>query len=98
MTKSKRIEPERLKLKGSIKNKDITILVDSSNICNLVDTKSAKQVNLFVYPVKNLIVSIINDEQVEGVGGCHKVSLQIPGTQLHIRCYVLPLREVDIVL
>lgn len=40
------MEPRTLKLKGSIKNKDITILVDYGSTHNLVDIKIEKQLNL----------------------------------------------------
>ena len=39
---SEKIEQKRLKLKGIIKNKDITILVDYKSTHNLVDIKMEK--------------------------------------------------------
>jgi hypothetical protein len=70
-----KMEPRTLKLKGSIKNKNITILVDSGSTHNFVDINLAKQLNLFVYPVKDLIVTIVDGQQVKGIGRCHKVSI-----------------------
>ena len=65
---------------------------------NLVDTRIVKRLNLFVYPMKNLVVSTIDGRQVEGIGKCHKVSLQIQDLNLQTKCYALPLNEIDVVL
>jgi hypothetical protein len=53
-----KMEPRTLKLKRSIKNKNITILIDSGSTHNFVDVNLAKQLNLFLYPVKDLIVMV----------------------------------------
>ena len=37
--------------------------------------KRANEFNLFVYPMKNLMVSTINDRHAEEVEGFHKVPL-----------------------
>ena len=42
VTKSEKVEPKRLHLKGTIKNKNITILVDLGSTHNLVDIKMTK--------------------------------------------------------
>jgi len=96
--KSRTIKTKRLKVKGSIKNKYITILIDSRSTHNLTDINVAKELNLFVYPVKSLTVSTIIDGHVGVVGQCHKVSLQIQDLKLQTRCYTLPLKDVDMVL
>jgi hypothetical protein len=62
------VEPRTLKFKGSIKNKNITILVDSGSTHNFMDINLAKQLNLFVYPMKDLMVTIVDGQQVKGVG------------------------------
>jgi hypothetical protein len=54
-----KMEPRTLKLKGSIKNKNITILVESGSTHNFMDIILAKQLNLFVYPMKDLIITIV---------------------------------------
>jgi hypothetical protein len=63
-----------------------------------VDINLAKQLNLFVYPVKDLIVKVANGQQVKGIGRCHKVFVQIQSLELQTRCYALPLSGMDMVL
>jgi len=82
MAKSRTIETNLLKVIGSIKNKYITILINSGSTHNLVDTNVVKELNLFVYHVKSLTISSITDGHVEVVGQCHKVSLQIQDFKL----------------
>jgi hypothetical protein len=48
----RKVEPRTLKFKGSIKGKNITILVDSGSTHNFVDINLAKQLNIFVYLVR----------------------------------------------
>jgi hypothetical protein len=50
------MKPNTLRLKGNPKGKDITILVDFGSTHNFVDINLAKQLNLFVYPAKELMV------------------------------------------
>ena len=97
-TKPHKLEQKRLKLNGTIKNKDVTILIDPGSTHNLVDMKIAKALNLFVYPVKNLTVSTITDQHLDEVGKCHKVPLHIQDLKLQIDCYALSLKGVDMVL
>jgi len=96
--KSRTIKSKRLIVKGSIKNKYISILIDLGSTHNLIDINVAKELNIFVYPVKNIIVSTIVDGHFGVLGQCHKVSLQIQYLKLQTICYMLPLKDVDMVL
>jgi hypothetical protein len=42
-----------------------------------VDINLARQLNLFVYPVRDLMVTTIDGQQVKGLGWCHKVFVHI---------------------
>jgi len=55
-----RVEPRTLKLKRSIKSKNIIILVDSRSTHNFVDINLAKKINIFVYLVRDLMVTIVD--------------------------------------
>jgi len=63
-----------------------------------VDIKIVRQINIFAFPMKNLIVSNIKDQQVEGVGKFHNVSLQVQDLNLQTGCYTRPLYVMDMVL
>jgi hypothetical protein len=91
-------QPKTLKLKGIIKSRNVMILVDSNSTHNCIDINVAKQLNLFVYPTKDLTVMVVNGQKVKGVGRCHKVLVQIQELELQTRFYALPLDEMDMVL
>jgi hypothetical protein len=93
-----KVEPRTLKFKGRIKGKNITILVDSGSTHNFVDINLARQLNLFVYPVRNLVVTTTDGQQIKGLGRCHKVSVQIQNLELQSGYYALPLSGMDMVL
>jgi hypothetical protein len=76
-------ETKGTKIKGSIKNKNINL---------------SRLLNLFVYPVKNLIVAIVDGQQVKQIGRYHKVSVQIQSLKLQMGCYAPPLNGMDMVL
>jgi len=44
-----RMEPRTLKFKGSINDKNVTILIDFESTHNFVDIDVAKQPNLFIF-------------------------------------------------
>ena len=60
------MEPRTLKLKGSIKIKNITIPVDCGNTHNFVDPSLAN-VNFI-----GEINKVINGQQVKGIKTCHE--------------------------
>jgi len=49
-----------------------------------MDINIAKQLNLFIYPVKDLMVTIVDGEQVKRVGWFHKVYVQIQNLETYI--------------
>jgi hypothetical protein len=96
---TRRVEPRTPKFKGSIKSKNITILVDSRSTHNFVDINLAKQLNLFVYSCEGSHgYNCADGQQVEGLGWCHKVYVQIQNLELQTGYYALPLSGMDMVL
>jgi hypothetical protein len=91
-------QPKTLKLKGVIKERNLTILVDSSGTHNGIDIDVAKKLNLFIYPTKDLTVKVANGQKVKEVGKCHKISVQIQELELQPEFYALPLEGIDMVL
>jgi hypothetical protein len=49
--------------------------MDSTHNC--IDIVVAKQLNLFVYPTKDLTVMVTDGQKVKEVGRCHKGGLQL---------------------
>jgi hypothetical protein len=93
-----RSQPKTLKLKGVIKDRNVTVVIDSHNTHNCIDIIVAKQLNLFVYPTKDLTITVVDGQKVKEVGRCHKVSVQIQELELQTGLYTLPLEEMDMVL
>jgi hypothetical protein len=56
-----------------VKNRNVIIIEDSSSTHNYIDIDVTKQLNLFVYPSKELKVMVNDGEKVKGPEICHKV-------------------------
>ena len=91
-------QPQTLKLKGHIKNENVTILIDTGSTYNFLDIGVARKLKLFVHPVVDMKVMIADSKKTEKVGKCHKVKQQIQEFKLESELYTLPLGGVDIVL
>jgi hypothetical protein len=50
--------PQTLKIEGYIKNKKVTMLIDSGSTHNFINCKLAKDLNCFVYPTPEFQVMI----------------------------------------
>ena len=70
-------QPKTLKLKGVIKDRNVILLIYSKNTHNCIYINFIKKLNHLVYPSKDLLLIIIDGKKVEGVGGCHRISVQI---------------------
>jgi hypothetical protein len=82
-------QPKTLKLKGVIKDRNLTILIDSGSTHNCIDIDVAKKLNLFIYPTTNLTVKVANGQKVKELGKFHKVSVQIQELELQTGFYAL---------
>jgi hypothetical protein len=51
-------QPKTLKLKGHIKNDNVTILIDTGSTHNFLDIKIARKLKLFVYLVPYMKVMV----------------------------------------
>jgi hypothetical protein len=90
---TKTMKPNTLRLKGNLKGKNITIIVDLRSTHNFVGINLAKQLNLFVYPVKDLMVTTAHGQPIKGVGRCHKVSIHIQNLELQTGFKLYPFME-----
>lgn len=63
-------QPKTPKLKGVIRDRNVTILKDSSSTHNCIDILTVNQLNLFVYPTEDLIVIVANEQKVKEVAKC----------------------------
>ena len=91
-------QPQTLKLKGHIKNENVTVLVDTGSTHNFLDIRVARKLKLFVHPVPDMKVMVADGKKIEKVEKCHKVKLQIQDFKLESELYTLPLGGVDIIM
>ena len=91
-------QPKTLKLKGVIKDRNVIVLMYFKNTHNYIYINFVKKLNHLVYPSKDLLLIIIDGKKVEGVGRCHRVSVQIQEMDLQTSFYALRLYEMDMVL
>ena len=53
------------------------MLVNFGSTHNCIDIDIVKQLNLFIYPTKNLSVKVVDGHQVNDTRRCHKISVQV---------------------
>ena len=72
IVRTKQSRPKTLMLMEIVKNKELTILVYFGNMHNCVDINVAKELNLFVYPTRDLTIKVVYGHHVNDKGRCHK--------------------------
>jgi hypothetical protein len=97
-TMTRKPQPKTLKLKGVMKDRNLTIIVDYGSSHNCIDIGVIKKLNCFIYLTRDLTVKVANGKRVKEVGKCHKISIQIQELELKIGFYTLPLEGMDTVL
>jgi hypothetical protein len=63
-----KMEPRTLKFKGRLRGKNIAIIVDSRSTHDFVDINLIRQLNLFVCPMRNLVVKTTDGQQIKVLG------------------------------
>jgi predicted aspartyl protease len=91
-------QPKTLKLKGHIKNYNVTILIDTGSTHYFLDIKIARKLKLFVYPVPDMKVMVADGKQIRNARKFHKVKLQIQDFNLESELFTIPLGGVYVVL
>ena len=70
-------QPQILKIKGHIKNNNVTILIDSGSTHNFVNVNLAKLFNLFIHPIPNMKVMVADGKKIDNMEKCHRFKLQM---------------------
>ena len=60
-------QPQTLKLKGHIKNNNVSILIYISSTHNFINVNVAKIFNLFVFTMPNMKVMVADGKKIENV-------------------------------
>ena len=75
--KTKKSQPNTLILTGIIKNKEPTILVDSSSTHNCVYINVVKEIKLFLHPTMDLTINIVDRHHTNDKGIYQKIYVQL---------------------
>jgi hypothetical protein len=90
--------PQTMNIVGYINKKKCIVLIDSGSTHNFIDKKLARNLNCFVYPVKNFHVLVANGGSIDCVGKCHNLKLNMGEYNLESPMYSIPIGGVDVVL
>ena len=67
--------PQTLKIEGYIKNKKVTMLIDSGSTHNFINYKLTKDLNFFIFPTPDFQVMIVYGVTINFSGKCHSINL-----------------------
>ena len=90
--------PKTLNIEGYIKNKKVTMLIDSGSSRNFNHCKIAKDLNFFVYPAPEFQVMIADGGTINCLWKCHNINLTMGVYVLNSPMFSIPMGGVDIVL
>jgi hypothetical protein len=91
-------QPQTLKVYGYVNKTKVTVLIDSGSSHNFIDTKIARQLNIFIHPTSEFQFSIPRNKTTSCDGKCHKVEVSMSDYKLKSPMYAMPIGGVDIVL
>jgi hypothetical protein len=90
--------PQTLNIKGSIKNKKVIVLIDSSSTHNFIHYKLSKALNCFVYLVLEFQVMIVDGGTINCSRKCNKINLTMGEYVMNSPMISIPMGSVDVVL
>ncbi|KAL5750114.1 hypothetical protein ACOSP7_024717 [Xanthoceras sorbifolium] len=90
--------PHTIRLKGRLKGKKVTILVDGESTHNFIDQQLVRKFGLNVNNDHTFHVMVANREIIACVGRCMALSLEIQGYQMQTDFYVLLVAACPLVL
>jgi hypothetical protein len=90
--------PQKLKIKGYIKQRLIVVLIDSNNTHNFIHCRVSKYVNCFIRPVSNFIILIANGGIMKCGSRCENVKLQMGDYALKNHMFFIAMGGCDIFL
>ena len=90
--------PRYLKIEGYIKNKKVTMLIDSDSTHIFIHCKVAKDLNCFVYTTLEFQVMIADGGTINCSGKCHSIKLTTRECLLDSPMIAIQMRGTDVVL
>ena len=90
--------PQTLKIEGYIKNKNLTLLIDSGNTHNFIYYKLSKILNCFVYPAPEFQFMIADGGTINCLGKFHNINLVMGEYVLNSPIIDIPMGDDYVVL
>jgi hypothetical protein len=90
--------PQTLKIQGYIKNKKVTILIDSGSTHNFINYKYEKDFDYFVYPAPEFQVMIADGGTINCSTKFHSIKLNMGDNFLDRPMTAIQMGRVDVVL
>lgn len=87
-----------LKLQGKVKNKQISMLLDSGSTHNFISQSLVKACGLKTEPCKPMVVTIANGEKIKCDKQIMNFTWNMSNENFNSRMYVIPLGGYDAVL
>ena len=89
--------PKMLKLKGSIQDRDVAVMVDLGATHNFISERLVDELQILV-EYKSFAVILGNGSQIKGQGICSDVKLCLGGIEVTQRFFPFSLGSVDVIL
>ncbi|XP_074377189.1 uncharacterized protein LOC141718709 [Apium graveolens] len=90
--------PKTMKLKGTIDNKQVVVMIEPGATHNFVSLDAVKALGLTITSSKNFGVALGTEESVQGKGECRSVVLQLQGITIIENFLPLSLGISDLIL
>ena len=90
--------PKNIKIKGYIKTKKETILIDSGSTHNFIHCKLSKILNCFIYPAREFQVMIVDGGTINFSRECHNINLNMGEYVLNILRNTIPMGGANVTL
>ncbi|KAL0366301.1 UNVERIFIED_CONTAM: Retrovirus-related Pol polyprotein from transposon [Sesamum radiatum] len=85
-------------LRGLIHEHSVTVLIDSSSSHNIIQSRVAAFLGLYISPVSSFSVVVGNGDTLHCSGVCHDVPISMQSHHFTVSLYVIPIYGADIVL
>lgn len=89
---------QTLRLTGTIKNKNLTILIDGGSTYNFIQDRLVKFLGLPIINSPTFNVMVGNGESLSCTSYCPNVPVSLGSSLFHIDLYILPISGAEIVL
>ncbi|KAL8115464.1 hypothetical protein AgCh_022091 [Apium graveolens] len=87
-----------LRLKATVNNHAVIVLVDSGSTHNFIDARMAAKLQLTVMPTESFNVRVANGTTLQCHGRLDDVMVELQGTKFSLSLFSLPLIGLDMVL